>query len=142
MALTSVSGPNSPSIIAPTLSTATTAMISATPSNFSCASARPCTVTLCINMARTSREWKNKLKTRLLAVACAVLSALQCLFASKQGLARMERANPLLVQTLDVVGAFATAAVSPFLHLIRGHYPHLPQSGWSKSAVLPARRTC
>ena len=34
------------------------------------------------------------------------------------GLARMERANPLVVQTLDVVGAFtALAAVSPFLHL-------------------------
>ncbi len=34
------------------------------------------------------------------------------------GLARIERANPLLVQTLDLVGAFATAAVLPFLHLI------------------------
>jgi hypothetical protein len=27
------------------------------------------------------------------------------------GLARIERANPLVVQTLDVVGAFAAAAV-------------------------------
>jgi hypothetical protein len=56
------------------------------------------------------------------------------------GLARIERANPLLVQALDVVGAFATATVSPFLHLIpwRQH----PQFGWSKSAVHPARRRC
>ena len=37
---------------------------------------------------------------------------------SRMGLARIDRANPLLVQTLDVVEAFATAAVSPFLHLI------------------------
>ena len=39
---------------------------------------------------------------------------------SIMGLARIERAKPLFVQTLDVVGAFATATVSPFPHLIRG----------------------
>ena len=57
------------------------------------------------------------------------------------GLARMERANPLVVQTLDVVGAFtALAAVSPFLHLFPWRQ-HL-QSGWSKPSVHPVRRTC
>ena len=41
------------------------------------------------------------------------------------GLARMERANPLVVQTLDVVGAFtALAAVSPFLHLFPWRQPY------------------
>ncbi len=45
----------------------------------------------------------------------------------KLRLARMERANPLGVQTLDVVGAFtALAAVSPFLHLLP---QRLPESG-------------
>ena len=39
------------------------------------------------------------------------------------GLARMERANSILVQTLDIVRAFTAAAVSSFPHLI------LPQSG-------------
>jgi voltage-gated potassium channel Kch len=44
------------------------------------------------------------------------------IFPSKRGLARIERAKPIVVQTFDVVvtalGAFTTAAVSPFLHLI------------------------
>src|SRR5262245_22331395 len=37
---------------------------------------------------------------------------------SIMGLAPMERAKPIVNQTFDVVGAFATAAVSPSPHLI------------------------
>ena len=39
---------------------------------------------------------------------------------SIMGLARIERAKPLFVQTLDVVGAFTTASVPPFLLLTPG----------------------
>jgi hypothetical protein len=64
---------------------------------------------------------------------------------TKWGLARMERAKPV-VHTFDVLvasrRAFATAAVSPFLHLIPRRRQHLPQSGWSKAAVHPVRRRC
>jgi len=56
------------------------------------------------------------------------------------GLARLERAKPIVVRTLDVVGAFATAAVSPFLDLISRYC--LPQFAWSKAAVHPVRRRC
>ena len=61
---------------------------------------------------------------------------------SIMGLARMERAKPIVIQTLDVVGTFATARVSPFPHPVRCQHQHLPQSGWSKTAVHPARRIC
>jgi hypothetical protein len=35
----------------------------------------------------------------------------------------------------------ALVAVSPFPHLVRCRRRHLPQSGWSKAAVHPVRRT-
>ena len=60
---------------------------------------------------------------------------------SIMGLARIERAKPLFVQTLDVVGAFTTARVPPFLRSLRCR-----QEDWgrspreSKPAVHPARR--
>src|SRR6266480_3948035 len=84
-ASTSVSAHNSQSIIGLTLSIAITATISATPLNFFCASARHCTVTAHTSTRNTSPEWKNNLRKQAVAVACAVLSALQRSFSSKQG---------------------------------------------------------
>jgi hypothetical protein len=62
-------------------------------------------------------------------------------YKSTMGLVRIERAKPLFVQTLDVVAAFTTARVPPFLCSLRCR-----QEDWgtrprqSKPAVHPARR--
>src|SRR2546421_831204 len=64
MVSTLVSAPNSPSTTALILSTATMATISATPSNFSCASDLPSTVMTHTSTRNTSPERKNDDRAR------------------------------------------------------------------------------
>src|SRR5438094_7636921 len=114
-ALISDSAHNLPSTVDRIASTAITETISATPSNFSCASVPHCTVTVCTSRVSTSLDWKNKLKRRLLAVVCAVLSALQRLFVSKWGLARMGRTKSHHPSELESCAAVCQGLPSSYL---------------------------
>src|ERR1044071_8280663 len=100
-ASTSDSAHNSRSIIAPTLSIVTTATISATPSNFSCASAHPCTATERMIILSTSLEWQNDGRARPLGAPRILVKA----FPALLGLAWMERTKPIIHQRSNLVPA-------------------------------------